>query len=265
MIKGNKHMRVLLTGSEGYIGTHLMRYLMNKTDWDVSGIDRKSGFDLLGDRSIGHIDTYDCIVHLACETGVRASARHPHRYMEDNIKMTIALLNQAKEYQIPTLVASSSSVHELKSPYAYSKYAIEQICQSYPFRYFTRIFRPFTVYGHTTKDVFRANMLYGMIQNDRVPNEIYNAKRDYTHIEDVCQALMLLILNRKKGASNRIYEIGYCNPISTKQFLFDQGVDISDITFRDADHPSYSESSFTCASPSSLYRLGWSPKHIKRG
>ena len=263
MIEGNKHLRILITGNQGYIGQHLSKWLFNHTDWDIHGLDKKDGFDLLGDRSIQHLDTYDCVIHLASLTGVRASHKIPHRYMEDNIKMTMRMLVLCREYNVPCLVASSSSVDELRSSYAYSKSAIEQICQSYPYKHIARIFRPFTVYGHNIPDCYRSNMLYGMIQNDRVPETIYNATRDFTHIDDVCSAIQLIALNRHIGSAERIYEIGYCSPINTKTFLELHNIDTSKISFTEPNHE-YNESHYTCASPSALYKLGWAPLHISR-
>ena len=263
MIDGNKHLRVLITGTQGYIGQHLSKYLFNNTDWDIYGLDKSDGFDLLGDRSIQHLETYDCVVHLAALTGVRLSAKIPKRYMEDNIKMTMRILNSCLDNNVPCLVASSSSVGELRSSYAYSKYAIEQICQSYPYNRIARIFRPFTVYGHNIPDCYRANMLYGMIVNDRVPDTIWNAKRDFTHIDDVCSALQILILNRHNGTPDRPIDVGYCNPIDTKTFLELHSVDTSTITFKEPSND-YSESHFTCASPHDLFRLGWTPQNNQR-
>ena len=263
MIEGNKHLRIIITGQKGYIGQHLSKWLFNNTDWDIHGLDKQDGFDLLGDRSIQHLETFDCVVHLASMTGVRLSAKIPKRYMEDNIKMTMRILNSCLDNNVPCLVASSSSVSELRSAYAYSKYAIEQLCQSYPYNSIARIFRPFTVYGHNMKDVYRSNMLYGMIVNNRVPNEIWNAKRDFTHIDDICSAIQLLILNRRNGTPNKPYEIGYCNPISTKEFLELHSVDTSTIHFKEPSNE-YSESHFTCASPHDLFRLGWTPQNNQR-
>ena len=263
MIEGNKHLRIIITGQKGYIGQHLSKYLFDKTDWDIHGLDKQDGFDLLGDRSIQHLETFDCVVHLASLTGVRSSKLIPHTYMRDNIKMTMRILNACLDANVPCLVASSSSVTELRSSYAYSKYAIEQLCQSYPYNRVARLFRPFTVYGHSMRDVYRSNMLYGMIVDNKVPNEIWNAKRDFTHIDDVCSALQLLILNRHNGTPDKPYDIGYCNPISTKEFLELHSVNTSSITFKEPND-SYSESHFTCASPSALFRLGWSPASNKR-
>ena len=96
MIEGNKHLRVLITGNQGYIGQHLSKYLFNNTDWDIYGLDKSDGFDLLGDRSIQHLETYDVVVHLAAMTGVRLSAKIPKRYMEDNIKMTMTFVSCSK-------------------------------------------------------------------------------------------------------------------------------------------------------------------------
>ena len=263
MITGNKHWRVLVTGGSGYIGQHLQKYIFDTHDIDVYSVDKADGFDLLGGRSIGHLETYDCVVHLASLVSTRASTKLARRYMDDNIKMTLSVLNQCKEYDIPCLVASSSSVHELRSPYAYSKQAIESLCQSYPYKYIARIFRPFTVYGHNIRNCYRSDMLYGMIQDDRIPIELTNARRDYTHVEDVCSAITLLIRNCRNGNPDRPYEIGYCNPISTEAFLKLNNVNTDNISFNEPSHD-YSESHFTCASPSALYKLGWTPHHISR-
>ena len=256
-------MRILVTGGNGYLGQHLQKWLYTHTDTDVNSLDKSTGFDLLGDRSIQHIETYDCVIHLASLTGVRASRLIPHRYMRDNMQMTMRILNQCNEYNVPCLVASSSSVTELRSSYAYSKYAIEQLCQSYPYNRIARIFRPFTIYGHNMDGVYRSNMLYGMIVDKKVPNEIWNAKRDFTHIDDVCSAIHLLALNRHNGTPDKPYDIGYCNPITTKDFLELFSVDTSTIHFKEPND-SYSESHFTCASPSALFRLGWTPQNNTR-
>ena len=263
MIEGNKHLRILVTGGNGYLGQHLQKWLYTHTDWDVNSLDKSTGFDLLGDRSIQHLETYDCVIHLASLTGVRASRLIPHRYMRDNIQMAMRILNQCNEYNVPCLVASSSSVDELRSSYSYSKYAIEQIARSYPYNRIARIFRPFTIYGHNIKDCYRSNMLYGMIQDGRVPDEIWNAKRDFTHIDDVCSAIQCITLNRHNGTPDKPYEIGYCNPISTKEFLELHSVDTSIIHFKEPTND-YIESHFTCASPSALFRLGWSPANNQR-
>ena len=73
MITGNKHLRILISGNKGYLGQHLSKWLFNNTDWDICGVDKKDGFDLLGDKSIQHLETYDCVIHLASLTGIRAS------------------------------------------------------------------------------------------------------------------------------------------------------------------------------------------------
>ena len=152
MITGNKHLRILISGNKGYLGQHLSKWLFNNTDWDICGVDKKDGFDLLGDKSIQHLETYDCVIHLASLTGIRASRVLPHAYMRDNMAMAMIVLDQCLSHNVPFLYASSSSVTELRSPYAYSKYAIEQICKQYPYNRIARIFRPFTIYGHNIKD-----------------------------------------------------------------------------------------------------------------
>ena len=134
-------MKILLTGSAGFIGFHTTKVLLDRGDTvigfdnfnqyydpklkdarneilegydnfqvirgDLKNVDElKKAFDLLG----GGDDTRVC--HLAAQAGVRHSIENPDEFVQDNIQGTNNILELCKEYGVGGLTyASSSSVY----------------------------------------------------------------------------------------------------------------------------------------------------------
>lgn len=116
-------MRVLITGGAGFIGHHLIDYILTRTDWDIVTIDR---LDLSGDLSrIGELKSVqnnkdrikfiwydlkseingfvakeigeiDYIVHLAASSHVDRSIDDPVPFILDNVLGTTNLLQFSK-------------------------------------------------------------------------------------------------------------------------------------------------------------------------
>ncbi len=130
-------MKVLITGTAGFIGSHLSERLL-ASGWDVVGVDN---FDDFYDPEIKHKnivkclenssfqlikadirdatamnkvlgDGVDIIVHLAAKAGVRPSIEQPLLYTDVNVNGTMVLLETAKKHKIGKFIfASSSSVY----------------------------------------------------------------------------------------------------------------------------------------------------------
>ncbi len=136
-------MRVLLTGSAGFIGFHVANALLERGD-EVIGYDnfnpyydpllkerrnaileKQPGFRLvradIGDRealqdAFGHLvrgaDTETRVCHLAAQAGVRHSIDHPDEFVRDNVQAFTYLLELCREEEVGGLIyASSSSVY----------------------------------------------------------------------------------------------------------------------------------------------------------
>ena len=134
-------MRVLLTGSAGFIGFHIVQALLDRGD-EVIGLDlftpyydpelkerrnsqleERPGFSLIrGD--IVDVETltaaFDAlgsgpdtrVCHLAAQAGVRHSIEHPHEFIRDNIAGFGYVIELCKEREIGGLIyASTSSVY----------------------------------------------------------------------------------------------------------------------------------------------------------
>jgi UDP-glucuronate 4-epimerase len=131
-------MKVLVTGSAGFIGFHVCRYLLARGD-EVVGVDNLNDYydvslkqarldQLLGhERFVFHkLDIADRegmkrlfetagvkrVVHLAAQAGVRYSLENPHAYVDSNLVGFVNVLEGCRQQQIEHLVyASSSSVY----------------------------------------------------------------------------------------------------------------------------------------------------------
>ena len=115
-------MKILLTGSEGFIGQHLKSFLQDKHQ--LICLDKKTGNDLLNcdlDYDV------DLVIHLAGLSGVRDSLDNPVDYWTNNVVATYRIFKQFKNGP-KILYASSSTAYEpWRNPYAMSKHYMETI------------------------------------------------------------------------------------------------------------------------------------------
>ncbi len=115
-------MRALVTGSEGFIGRHLVRAL-NDRGWDVNGLDLKQGYDILDCDFPVDVDR---VFHLAAQTD--AQSKDAIADAEVNICGTLRLLDF---YRDKLVFASSSMVNYPTCAYAISKRAAEDYARMY--------------------------------------------------------------------------------------------------------------------------------------
>lgn len=164
-------MKVLITGSAGFIGSHVAEYFLEQGH-QVIGIDNFDPFynieqkkknlaiaqqnknytfiegDITDADALAMLPQgIDAVVHLAAKAGVRPSIENPQAYTHTNIKGTLTLLEWMKQRNIKKLVfASSSSVYGNNkktpfretdnvdfpiSPYAFTKKACELMNHTY--------------------------------------------------------------------------------------------------------------------------------------
>ncbi len=250
---------ILITGVKGFIGHHLYNFLTEQGH-EVHGIDNCSG---LGweDRDVPHEDCditkdplphddVDVVVHLAAKAGVRESwdPKHLRKYSDTNIKGTKRIFETYKNSRI--FYASSSSVSDMKSPYAMTKFACEAMAPQNAIG-----MRFFTVWGPQS----RPDMFYRQLQEGNI-GYLTTHTRDWLYVGDCVKAIYLLM--RKTFISyqhfQRVYDIGYGTPKSVYDFAKEhapEGVDINSIEFKNVE----GESEETCADPTEIKRLGWKP------
>ena len=174
-------MRIMLTGHRGYIGSHLLRRLTKQNS--VVGFDLVDGQDLM---TCEFNEEFDLIIHLAGQSGVRDSIKDPGLYWRNNVEVSKRLFTRYPNTRI--MYASSSSAYEPDlNPYAASKYCVEEAAER---NNNTLGMRFHTVYDHNPRQgMFIQKLIDGELEY------VTNHYRDFIHVDDLCDAIELLILS----------------------------------------------------------------------
>jgi UDP-glucose 4-epimerase len=194
---------VLLTGSNGFIGGHIKELLLAEGA-KVKEFDLNNGLDLCSKRDIQNVfnplTKIEAVCHQAGSISVSESMNNPDTYIKNNFDCTLNLLEAARKCNVKNVViASSSSVYGLLSPYAYSKYYVEQLAEMYNKIYGMNIIclRYFNVYGPKQKVETGAIIpnLITKIMKNQSPT-VYGdgtQTRDFVYVKDVAKANLLAL------------------------------------------------------------------------
>jgi UDP-glucose 4-epimerase len=209
--------KVLITGSSGYIGSHLCKMLMPR--YKVHGLDLltpKIKIDEFHRQDINHLsgldEHYDTVVHLAALVNVGESEQHPTRYYKTNINGTKKVLRKIEADNF--VFASTGAAEGCASAYGRSKRAAEDIvredCDQE--RAYT-IFRFYNVIGSTAVPPTNPDgLMYNLMQAPErgrftIFGNDYNtpdgtAVRDYVHVNEICTAIAQAIEEPANGLEN---------------------------------------------------------------
>lgn len=173
-------MNIAITGSSGFIGHHLKHYLEldghHIIPWDRN-IDR--------DISDFELEDAEFVIHLAADADVRRSIEEPDLYWDNNVTPTTRIQRLCHAADVPLLYASSSCIHQWhKSPYGISKKVNEET--AFPGQVGLRFT---TVYGDGARD----SMFVGKLMRGELKYAT-NHVRDFIHVDDVVQAIDLIML-----------------------------------------------------------------------
>jgi UDP-glucuronate 4-epimerase len=284
-------MKILVTGNAGFIGFHVVKALLLRGDC-VVGIDSVNDYydiqlkldrleilrKLAIEKSSNYIfikgniaDTnivnkcfndhsFDRVIHLAAQAGVRYSIENPLAYVESNILGFTNIIEACRRKLIPHLTyASTSSVYgaNTKVPfkeeeiadhpiqfYAATKRANELMAHSYShlFQLPTTGLRFFTVYGPWGRPDMAIFLFTKKILNGE-PIDLYNLgkhTRDFTFIDDIVQGIIkssdnIATSNENWNSENpdpssskapfRIFNIGNSSPATLIEYL--EAIEIS--------------------------------------
>jgi len=183
--------------------------------------------------------TFDAIIHLAAQAGVRYSIENPRAYLESNILGFQSVLEFVSRAGIKRFIyASSSSVYGKNSSQPFSEKAACDSPESYyastkranelmAHSYFKTAglksvgLRFFTVYGPWGRPDM-APMIFTKSAFSGESIKVFNhgdQKRDFTYIDDIVEALFLSVQNFEKISKAEIFNIGYGSPTGLLDFI----------------------------------------------
>ena len=271
---------ILITGAAGFIGFHLARRLLEKGE-KVFGIDNLNDYydpglkqsrlkilegysnfrfkklDLEDKEGIDELfsaESFNCVVNLAAQAGVRYSLVNPYAYLDSNLHGFLNILEACRHSKVAHLIyASSSSVygkntkmpfsvhHNVDHPvslYAATKKSNELMAHTYShlFNLPTTGLRFFTVYGPYGRPDMALFLFTKAILEDK-PIDVYNngeMMRDFTYVDDIVSGIENLVPiipspdpnwdseypdSASSTAPYRLYNIGNNNPVKLLDFI----------------------------------------------
>lgn len=272
-------MHFLVTGAAGFIGSAVVERLC-RDGHSVVGIDNLNDYydvslkearlarirhpkfvfhrlDIADRDQVAALfasHSFERVIHLAAQAGVRYSLDNPMAYADSNLVGHLAILEGCRRHKVEHLVyASSSSVYGLNqkmpfatgdsvdhpvSLYAATKKANELMAHSYAHLYGlpTTGLRFFTVYGPWGRPDMALFKFTDAIVAGR-PIDIYNhgdMRRDFTYIDDIVEGIIRVQDRIPAGnpewtvesgtpatssAPYKVYNIGHGSPVRLMAFV----------------------------------------------
>ena len=183
---------VLITGSQGYIGTNLCDYIRKNSEVNIYHADKSTGTPV---EFLDYLQNVDFVVHLAAYPGVKNCNENFDAAIVDNLCSAFTVFRTAQKAQVPVIFTSSQAAKEpFNNLYASLKGAIEieaRRCNSVGGD--IRIIRLSNVYGGQgymeRKFTVIRNFLKAQKDGDMVINGDGSQIRDFIHVKDVSKAI----------------------------------------------------------------------------
>jgi len=287
-------MKILVTGGAGFIGSHIVEYLVQRGD-DVTVLDNLNTGKMENLSKVnndinfvnGDIREYkllerlvsdsDGVFHEAALASVQQSLKMKEKYFDVNVGGTENILKLAKEYGFKVVYASSSSVYgnpkqiPVKesddrspiNPYAQTKLEAELLVEKY-FEMGVKVIglRYFNVFGRRQSKEYAGviKLFLERIQQGKAPkiNGDGQQTRDFVNIDDIVKANILAM---DSDINHKFLNVGSGLPTSIID-LANLVIDASDLSLKPIHCPALSGDVKTIQADLTLIKklLGWQPK-----
>lgn len=222
--------KVLVTGADGFIGSHLTEMLLNQ-GYNVKALSYYNSFNywgwldeikhpnlevVTGDVRDPHFCKYisknvDTIFHLAALIAIPYSYVAPDSYVDTNIKGTLNICQAAKENGVSRVIVTSTSEvygtaryvpidekhpRQPQSPYSATKIGADAMAMSFynAFELPVVIARPFNTYGPRQSARAIIPTIITQIANGKKEIKLgdLSPTRDFNYVKDTCKGFIEL-------------------------------------------------------------------------
>ena len=201
-------MRILITGSNGFVGTNLRKHLEGRGHQCVTLDVRDADYDWTELARIP-FESCDAIVHLAGKAHDLRKVASEHDYFDINVGLTERIFNASIGKVRRFVYFSSSKASADGNAYGRSKLAAERFLNGRAI-----VLRPAMIHGPGNKG--NLNLLWGVARRGIPwPLAAFENKRSFTSIGNICAAVEALCERGKNG----IYPIADDEMLSTNRLI----------------------------------------------
>ena len=239
--------RILITGSGGFIGSHLLSYFEKRRARVLGVIRGKKTSDHqvsveLTDRKklFSVVDMFrpDVFFHLASEALVESGQSDPYHTFHNNIESALNVLEACRNTKVSRIVMASTVHVYGNSPFPYkedeparpsrpyetSKTCADLIAQSYADTYELPVLIPrfVNIYGPGDMNTSRIvpKTIHSLLEGKQPTLWGGAAKRDYLYIDDALRAYDLLgKISDTQIERNRIFNFATGNSVTAKKMI----------------------------------------------
>ena len=185
-------MKVIITGSSGYVGT-ATKELLTINGYSVVQFDKKNGKDTRNIFKLFYVSLKKpkAIIHLSAKKSIPESMKNPMSYYLNNTLSTLFVAITSRIFGVPVVFASSAAVYNPYNPYAKSKLLEEKILKTVCKK--VVILRYFNIVGKSDgiRDKEGTNIFSIINKNTKIKVNSIGSTRDYVHILDIAKANVL--------------------------------------------------------------------------
>jgi nucleoside-diphosphate-sugar epimerase len=178
-------MKVIITGSRGYVGENLMEIIPDAEGFDI--FDGYSNpYDALSIRHLFEDVKPDIVYHLEAVSGISACENDPRRAIYNNVISTLNITENAAKFGVKVVFASSEACDNPVNLYGQTKLIGERLILKAN-GVVCRISNIWGGFGYLEKkDTVVARLMRDKFEDRGADDEI----RDFIHVDEVCKMLI---------------------------------------------------------------------------